>query len=57
LGSFITNNAKCTSEIKSRIVMAKAAFNKLTLFTSKLDLKFKEENTRVLALKNGFVWC
>jgi hypothetical protein len=39
LGSMITKDAKCTCEIKSRIAMAKAAFNKKkTLFTSKLDL-------------------
>ena len=39
LGSIITNDARCTGEIKSRISMAKAAFNKeKTLFTSKLDL-------------------
>jgi hypothetical protein len=32
-GSMITNNARCTLEIKSRIVMVKAAFNKKkTLF-------------------------
>jgi hypothetical protein len=28
LGSTITNYARCTREIKSRIVMAKATFNK-----------------------------
>jgi hypothetical protein len=27
LGSMITNDARCTREIKSRIAMAKAAFN------------------------------
>jgi hypothetical protein len=38
LGS-ITNDARCTREIESRIAMAKAAFNKKkNLFTSKLDL-------------------
>jgi hypothetical protein len=38
LGSLITNGARCTHEIKSRIALAKAAFNKKkTLFTSKLD--------------------
>jgi hypothetical protein len=39
LGSILTNDGKCTCEIKSRIAMAKAAFNKKkTLFTSQLDL-------------------
>jgi hypothetical protein len=38
LGSMITNDARLTREIKARIAMAKAAFNKKkTLFTSKLD--------------------
>jgi hypothetical protein len=42
LVSMITNNARYTREIKSRIAMAKAAFNKKkTLFTSKLDLSFE----------------
>jgi hypothetical protein len=29
--SMITNDARCTRELKARIVMAKAAFNKKTL--------------------------
>jgi hypothetical protein len=40
LGSMITNDARCTREIKAKIAMAKAAFNrKKTLFMSKLDLE------------------
>jgi len=40
----LTNNGRCTREIKSRIVMAKAAFSKKkTLFTSKLDLNFRKK--------------
>jgi hypothetical protein len=43
LGSMI-NNARCTREIKSRIAMAIAAFNKKqTLFTSKLDLHLRKK--------------
>ena len=39
LDSILTNDVRCTCEIKSRIAMAKAAFNKKkTLFTSTLDL-------------------
>ena len=40
LGSMLTNDGRCTREIKSRIAMAKAAFSKKkkNLFTSKLDL-------------------
>jgi hypothetical protein len=56
----LTNYARCIREIKSRIAMAKAAFNKKkTLFTSKLQtgLKFKEETSEVLHLERIFVWC
>jgi hypothetical protein len=38
LGSMIKYDARCTQEIKATIAMAKAAFNKKTLFSSKLDL-------------------
>jgi hypothetical protein len=56
LDSMITNDARCTHDIKARIVMAKAAFNKKkTLFTGKLDLK--EEISEVLHLKHSIVWC
>jgi len=38
----ITNDARCTREIKFRIAMAKAIFNKKkTLCTNKLELKFR----------------
>jgi hypothetical protein len=37
LDGMITNDARCTREIESRIAMAKAAFNRKTVFTSKLD--------------------
>jgi hypothetical protein len=33
LGSMVTNNARCTREIKSRNAMAKAEFNKKKLFS------------------------
>jgi hypothetical protein len=40
LGSMLTNDGRWTCKIKSRIAMAKAAFNKKrALFTSILDLK------------------
>jgi hypothetical protein len=58
LGTMITNDARCIHEIKSRIDIAKATFTKLkTLFTSKLDLKLKEENIKVLHLEHSFVLC
>jgi hypothetical protein len=44
LGSMITNDARCTREIKARIDIARAAFNKKkTLFASKLDLKLRKK--------------
>jgi hypothetical protein len=40
----ITNDARCTREIKSRIAMTKAAFKKKkTLLTSKLDLNLRKK--------------
>jgi hypothetical protein len=57
LGSMITNDARCTRDIKARIAMAKGAFNKKkTLLTSKL-LRAKEEISEVLHLEHSFVWC
>jgi hypothetical protein len=43
LGSLITDDARCTGEIKYRIITAKAAFNKMTLFTSKMDIDLRKE--------------
>jgi hypothetical protein len=43
LGCMITNDKRCTRENKSRIAMAKAEFNKKTLFTSKLDLNLRKK--------------
>jgi hypothetical protein len=49
---------RCTREIKSRIAMAKAAFNKKkTLFYQQTGLKFEEETSKMLHLEHGFVWC
>jgi hypothetical protein len=51
LGS-ITNDAKCTCEIKSWIAIAKAAFNKKkTLFIRELDL-----NLRKKLLVKYYIW-
>ena len=47
----LADDGKCTCEIKSRIAMTKAAFNKKkNLFTSKLDL-----NVRMKLVK-CYVW-
>jgi hypothetical protein len=40
----LTNYGRCTCEIKSRIAMAKAAFNKKrALFTSQMDLELRKK--------------
>ena len=47
LGSMLTEDGRFTCEIKSRIAMAKAAFNKKkNLFTSKLDLNLRKRLVR-----------
>ena len=44
LGSILTNDGRYTCEIKYRIAMAKAAFNKKrALFTSTLDLEMRKK--------------
>ena len=44
LGSFLTNDGRCICEIKCRIAMAKAAFNKKrALFTSTFDLELTKK--------------
>jgi hypothetical protein len=44
LDSILTNNGRCTCEIKWRIAVAKAAFNKTrTLFTNTLDLELRKK--------------
>ena len=51
LGSMLTEDVRCTCEIKSRIAMAKAAFNKKqNLFTSKLDVNLRKK------LMKCYVW-
>jgi hypothetical protein len=40
----LMNEGRCTCEIKSRIAIAKAAFNKkMALFTSRLDLRLRKK--------------
>jgi ribosomal protein S2 len=44
LGSILTNDGRCTYEIKSRIAMAKSAFNnKRALFTRKMELELRRK--------------
>jgi len=51
VGNISTNDGRCICEIKCRIAMAKAAFNKKrTLFTSTLDLELRKK------LVKCYVW-
>jgi hypothetical protein len=44
LGSMLTNDGKCTGEIKFSFAMAKATFNKKrAVFTSKMDLELRKK--------------
>jgi hypothetical protein len=56
LGCMITNDARCTHEIKSRTAMAKAAFNKKTLFTSKMDLNLRKCYIWNISLYGAETW-
>jgi hypothetical protein len=49
-GSMITNNARCTREIKARIIMAKAAFSTKKIFTKKFDLNLMKK------LVKRYIW-
>jgi hypothetical protein len=46
----ITNDARCTREIKSRIAMARVAFNKKKTFHHQIGLKFKKGTSEMLHL-------
>jgi hypothetical protein len=57
LGSILTNYGRCTRtcEIKCRIAMAEAAFNKKrTLFTSTLDLELRKKLVKCYVWS---IWC
>ena len=50
LCSELTNDGRCTCEIKSRIAMAIAAFNKKSLFTSTFNLNLRKK------LVKWYIW-
>jgi hypothetical protein len=61
LGSILTNDERCTCEIKCMIAMAKAAFNKKrNLFTSTLDLELRKKLVKCyfwsIALYGAEIW-
>jgi hypothetical protein len=53
----ITNDARCTREIKSRTAMAKEAFNKRKTFHQQIELKFNKDTNEVVHLERSFLWC
>ena len=57
MGSILTDDGRCTCEIKSRIAMEKAAFNKKKTFYQHIGLIFEEEPSKMVHLEHGFVWC
>jgi len=52
LGSILTNDGRCTCEIKCRTTMAKVAFNK-----KHIGLGIGEDACEVLHLEHSFIWC
>jgi len=49
----ITNDARCTREIKSRIAITKAAFNKQkNLFTGQLGLNLRKKEVKCYIWKS-----
>jgi hypothetical protein len=55
----ITKDDRCTREIKYRVSMANAAFNKKkkNLFTNKLELKISKKLVKRYISSTNFVWC
>jgi hypothetical protein len=56
LGNMITNDVRCTREIKARIAMSKAAFNKKKTLRQQIRPRAKEEISDVLHLEHSCVW-
>ena len=61
LGNMLTDDGRCTCEIKSMIAMAKAEFNKTKKhFTSKLDLSLRKKLVKCyvcsMALYDAEIW-
>jgi len=53
----ITNDARCTWEIKSMIVIAKFAFNRTRNLANQTRLQFTEEVSKVLHFEQSSAWC
>ena len=58
LGNILTNDGRCTCEIKCRFAMAKAAFNKKrVLLSSTLDLELRKKLVKCHICSISFIWC
>jgi hypothetical protein len=55
LGSMITNDARCTREIKSGSAMKSSIRQEEESFHQQNGLKFKEETSKMLHLEHSFV--
>ena len=54
----LTDDGRGTCENKSKIAMAKAAFNKKkNFFYQQIGIKFEEETSEMLRTWHGYVWC
>jgi hypothetical protein len=52
-----TNGGRCTCEIKSRIAMEKAAFNKkMALFASKMDFELRKKLVKCYIWSIAEIW-
>jgi len=57
LGNMVTNNARCTREIKSRIAMEKNINQQEYSFHQETGLQFKKVRCEVHIWSIAFVWC
>jgi hypothetical protein len=57
LGSMITNDTRCTCEMKYRIAMKKAAFNIIRRFTSKLDRNLRKNLVKCCIWSTAIFRC
>ena len=53
----LTEHGRGTCENKSKIAMAKAAFNKKKNFCHQIKIKLEEETSEMLRLEHGFARC
>jgi hypothetical protein len=57
LVSILTENGRCTCEIKSRLPWQKLHLTRRKFFFQQTGIKFEEETSEMLRLEHGSVWC